>query len=160
MSVHITFCRFSSLFSDVFSCLFAKLQISPPANYQHLNQHILCRWAVEPVAQTQTNIKTPGFILNYYLMLLACSMRSGRFCVNSLPGCSLCGGVGRCSLLYPTGGDTQTLHVEAHSFLRCCRSLQDVNQHLTKFFVGLTQDVSESSKNSYVISKCSKSFLL
>lgn len=81
----------------------------------------------------------PAFTLNYYLdmMLLACSMRS------------------RCSLLPSTGGDTQTLHVEAHSFLRCCRSLQDFNQHVTKFLVGLTQDVSESS-NSYVNSNRSE----
>lgn len=76
-------------------------------------------------------------------MLLAC--RSGRLCVYSLPVSSLCGGLGSCGLLLSTGS-RQTLHVEAHRFLRCCCGLQDLHQSLSEFLVGLTQNVSESSK--------------
>lgn len=83
------------------------------------------------------------------LMLLACSVWSTRLSVNSLPGLSLCGGEGGCSLLPSAGSLMQTLHVEAHRFLRCCRGLQDVNQNLTEFLIGLTQDDSES-KNNYI----------
>lgn len=62
----------------------------------------------------------------YPKLLLACSMRSEGLCVYSLPGSSLCGsGVGGST------GSRQTLYVETQRFLCCCRSLQDLHQHLT-----------------------------
>lgn len=84
------------------------------------------------------------------LIGLACSMRSGGPGRSSRPGCCRRGGFGRCSLLCSTESVTQTLHVEAHCFLCCRCCLQDVDQHLTEFLVGVTQNISKSSKNNYV----------
>lgn len=63
-----------------------------------------------------------------------------------LPGICLCGGVVQLS----TGRGAQTLHVEAHGFLCRRRSLQNVNQHLTKLLVGATKEVSDRSRTVQV----------